>query len=185
VLVDVASTVVRLALRYVARDADWAECAPCPLGCGCLVVADRVVVGDRRTDVLVVRDDPASCQAAVAAVAEGDVAGVVLWSEPDDLRAVCDGIRQGLTVVPRRVIELGALAPRLSDRQRETLRLLAMGRSSQSIASALQQSESTAKRDIAELLQLFDAPNRTALVSAAASLGFVPALRTAGPTCSS
>jgi DNA-binding NarL/FixJ family response regulator len=71
------------------------------------------------------------------------------------------------------VLELGALAPRLTDRQRQTLRLLARGSSSTSIAGALRQSESTAKRDIAELLVLFDAPNRTALVSSAASLGFV------------
>jgi DNA-binding NarL/FixJ family response regulator len=64
-------------------------------------------------------------------------------------------------------------APRVSERQVETLQLLAAGRSSRAIAQALRSSESTAKRDISELLQLFDAANRTALVTAATSLGFI------------
>jgi DNA-binding NarL/FixJ family response regulator len=97
----------------------------------------------------------------------------VLWDEPEGVSAACEGLGEGLAVIPLRVLELGSRAPKLSDRQRETLRLLARGTSSTEIAGALHQSHSTAKRDIAELLHLFDAPNRAALISSAATLGYI------------
>jgi DNA-binding CsgD family transcriptional regulator len=173
VRVEVASTVVRLALLYVARDGGWGVCEH-EGRCGCRRVSDRLPVGPDCLDVAVANPEPASCQAAIEATLAGQVRAVVLASEPEDLTAACAGLAEGLTVIPTRVIELGSLAPKLTERQRATLRLLAKGASSTTIARALRQSESTAKRDIAELLQLFDVPNRAALVSSAAALGFVP-----------
>jgi len=171
--IDVSSTVVRLALLYVAHDSGWDECPDHDASCGCITVSDRVPAQPGRVDVLVVRDEPAACQDGVRAALDGRVGAIVLWNAPEDLRLACEGLEAGLTVIPRRVIDLGAMAPRLTQRQRETLKLLARGTSSHGIAGALRQSESTAKRDIAELLHVFDVPNRTALVSSAASLGFV------------
>jgi DNA-binding CsgD family transcriptional regulator len=173
VRIDVGSTVVRLALLYVAGEGGWTVCeheGPCR----CHRISDRLPAPPGCLDVAVVNPEPAPCQDAIEATLAGRVRAVVLASEPEGLTAACAGLADRLTVIPTQVIELGALAPRLSDRQRATLRLLAKGASSTSIAGALRQSESTAKRDIAELLQLFDAPNRAALVSSAAALGFVP-----------
>lgn len=173
VRVDVSSSVVRLALCYVARDAGLLLCQDITGACRCIVVHDRLPLGSGSIDVLVVQDSPAGCQEALAATLDGRVRSVVLWNEPDGLALACHGFGTGQAVIPNRVLELAACAPRMTDRQRETLRLLAQGRSSARIASILHQSESTAKRDIAELLELFDVPNRTALVAYAASLGFV------------
>lgn len=173
VRVEVASAVVRLALLYVAQDAGWREC-PHADPCGCLLVSDRWAASStRRVDVLVTPDEPAACQRAIDATLHGLVRAVVLWNEPAGLASACAALQADLTMIPTRVIELAGLAPRLTDRQSDTLRLLAAGRSSRSIAGTLHQSESTSKRDIAELLELFDAPNRTALVSTATELGFV------------
>ena len=77
-------------------------------------------------------------------------------------------------LVPERVVELATLAPALNRRQQETLRLVAQGRSNQAVAMAMRQSLSTVKRTLSELLDVFDVPNRAALLSAAAALGFVP-----------
>ena len=174
VRIEVASTVVRLALRFVVAERGWADCEHTG-ACGCRTVRDRIPSGGGVLDVLVVRDEPAACQDALNAAIGARVRSVVLWHEPEGLAAALDGLESDMTVIPTRVVELAALAPRLSERQRETLRLLAKGSSSTQVAAALCQSESTAKRDVAELLALFDVPNRTALVSSAAALGFVPA----------
>jgi DNA-binding CsgD family transcriptional regulator len=172
--IDIGSTVVRLALRFVVAERGWAECGH-EGRCGCVTVSDRLPAGAAPLDVLIVRDEPAACQDAIEAAVAARVRAVVLWNEPEGLAAACEGLGSRMAMIPHRVLELGALAPRLTQRQRDTLRLLAKGSSSTLIAGALCQSESTAKRDIADLLQVFDVPNRTALVSSAASLGFVPA----------
>jgi hypothetical protein len=64
---------------------------------------------------------------AVEAAVQARVRAVVLWDAPEDLNHACEGIDAGLTVIPRRVVGLGALAPRLTPRQREILRVLARG----------------------------------------------------------
>jgi DNA-binding CsgD family transcriptional regulator len=174
VSVDVCSVVVRLALIYVAESAGWTHRA----GPSSLAVSDRCPC-DRPIDVLVVRDEPAACQAATAAVMTGRARSVLLWNEPETLTATLDALCADAAVIPQRAIGLAQCAPQLSGRQKDTLRLLAMGRSSQSIANALSQSQSTTKRDIADLLSIFDAPNRTALVGRATQLGFIRSLGTA------
>lgn len=171
--IEVTSSVVRFALQYVADTAGWVPCTHAAVSCACITICDRVPTEVGGVDVLVTRDEPAACQAALEATVDARVRAIVLWNSPEDLRPACEGIDADLAVIPRRVIELGALAPRLTRRQMEVLRLLAKGNSSGGIAGALRQSESTAKRDIAELLHVFDVPNRAALVSTAASLGFV------------
>lgn len=176
VRVDISSTLVRLAVLYVAADTGPGVCEH-DGACHCVRVSDRLPRPGDLLDVLVVTADPAACQDAIDATLKGRVRSVILDATPEGLGAAYTGLAEGLTVIPTKVIELAGLAPKLSDRQRETLRLLARGVSSSAIAVALRQSESTSKRDIAVLLQLFDAPNRTALVSAAASLGFVASHR--------
>jgi DNA-binding NarL/FixJ family response regulator len=52
---------------------------------------------------------------------------------------------------------------------------VAAGRSNTDISAALHQSTSTTKRDIADLLAIFDAANRAGLTQTAARLGFLTA----------
>lgn len=170
VRLDVSSVVVRLALLHVAEEAGWYECSHAA-PCGCLTLTDRL--GTSATDVLVVQDRSAACQLALDAVLRGTAGGVVLWDEPESLLTVLEGVAHDSIVLSRRVVDLAASAPTLSDRQHRTLRLVAMGRSNHGIAATLGQSVSTVKREITDLLQLFDAPNRAALLTSAASLGFV------------
>ena len=169
--IGVSSVVVRLALLHVAQGVGWTPCAHLP-PCGCLRLTDRAS-DVPRDEVLVVRDAPAPCQDALDAVLHGRARSVVLWTDPEALVVVLAAVPHRTIVIPDRVVELAAAAPRLSPRQRDTLRLVALGLSNRLIAAAQHQSLSTTKRDIADLLGIFDAPNRTALMSSAASLGFV------------
>ena len=170
-VLEVSSVVVRLALLHVAEQAGWQRCGH-EDRCRCVVVTDRPPTGYAR-HVLVVRDVPADCQAGLDAVMEGRACSVVLWDEPETLATVFEALEHESVLVPRRVVELASSAPRLTPRQRSTLRLVSIGRSNDGIAAALHQSISTAKRDIAELFELFDAPNRAALICSASALGFV------------
>ncbi len=173
VQVEVGVVVVQLALLYVIESNGWERC-PHTTQCDCHVVADSEPRQHAPPiDVLVVRDAPAACQAGLECVVSGRASSLVLWDAPESLQLALEGLCQGNAVIPRRVIDLARAAPRLTRRQRDTLRLLALGRSSRVIAEALHQSESTTKRDISELLQLFDAPNRAAMISAASGLGFL------------
>jgi DNA-binding CsgD family transcriptional regulator len=171
VRVAVESTVVRFALLHVIDTSGWQLCAHTE-PCRCLTLADRASV-DRPSTVLVVRDAPGPCLESINDVMAGRALGVVLWNEPEALAAVFEAVRFQSTVIPSRAIELATNAPRLTIRQRDTLRLLGAGRSNRAIAMMTNQSISTTKRDIAGLLEIFDVPNRAALITAATALGFV------------
>lgn len=177
VRIDVRSVVVRLALRYVSEERGW---RPCGRGggaghraCGCLRISDHCSGDGQPVDVLVTRDTPSDCQDALDALLAGSTRSVVLWDEPDTLGAAIEALHHRSAVIPERVIRLALEAPRLNARQRKTLRLVAAGRSNVEISAALHQSSSTTKRDVAELLATFDAPNRACLTSMANRLGFL------------
>jgi len=172
--IDIVSVVVRLALRYVSEERGWNVCASGGDRCTCLRVSDRRH-GRSAVDVLVVRDTPSACQDALQAVLDGGARAVVLWDEPTALGAAIEALQHRATVIPERVIHLAQDAPRLSVRQLHTLRLVAAGRSNTDISAALHQSTSTTKRDIADLLAIFDAANRAGLTQTAARLGFLTA----------
>jgi DNA-binding NarL/FixJ family response regulator len=55
-----------------------------------------------------------------------------------------------------------------------TLQLVLRGCTNLAIARQVHQSEATTKRDVAELLRRFDAPNRMALAATAIRLGVHP-----------
>ena len=171
---DVVSTVTRLALSFVIDQAGWVRCGH-DRPCSCVTVTDQIDRGGRSADVIVTRTEPAACHDAIQAVVAGRARAVILNDEPESLTPTVVALAAGTMTIPQRALELSLAAPELSDRLRETLRLLAAGQSSRTIARALHESESTAKRDITELLSLFDVPNRTALISAATRLGFLEA----------
>lgn len=164
---------VRLALSYVSEERGWTVWPDGHGGCDCIQVSDQLRSHRQRVDVLVATDDPAACQEALDAVLAGRARSVVLWDEPGALGTTIDALRNGSAVVPERVISLALDAPRINERQRRTLRLVAAGRSNAEIAVTLCQSASTTKRDIAELLTTFDVTNRAALMATANRLGFL------------
>jgi DNA-binding NarL/FixJ family response regulator len=172
VRIEVHSVVVRLALRYVSEEHGWAICVG-QQPCRCLRVSDQCVPGGGPIDVLITRDRPSDCQLALDAILSGAARSVVLWDEPNALGPTVESLDLGSTVIPERVIRLAQDAPRLNDRLRRTLELVAAGRSNAEISVALHQSASTTKRDIAELLKRFDAGNRAALTTTANRLGFL------------
>lgn len=173
VSLDIASSTLRLALTHVAEESGWYRCTHTdPARCECVHLTDRLV-HDAPDQVVVVQDNPAECQAAVEAVIAGQARSVLLATEPETLDAVFAALDRDSILVPRRVAELAACAPRLNQRLRTTLKLVVAGRSNQAIARAQHQSISTTKRDITELFELFDVTNRAALTRAAGRLGFV------------
>jgi DNA-binding CsgD family transcriptional regulator len=173
VAVDVTETTLRLALSYVLDDDHgWARV---PAGePSDLVVADRVMLGDGSPplDVLVVLPLPALSQQAVHALAEGRVRAVLDASQPDQLPTTLRALDAGLSVLPTAVVEAANDVPVLNDRLGQTLHLVLSGASNRTIARALHESESTAKRDVGDLLRMFDARNRVGLVSTASRLGY-------------
>lgn len=173
VQIDVTSQVVRLALSYIAEDGGWMLCTNHHDQCRCVRVVDNVRRDPDGAQIVVVRDTPSDCQDALDAILAGAARAVVLWDEPEALRHAITVACNGSAFIPGRVIELAHDAPRISARQRRTLKLVAAGRSNGEIASALHQSLSTTKRDIAELMSLLDAANRAALTTTAARLGYV------------
>ena len=171
---DVASVVVRLALRYVAEERGWTTCDAHRSTCACLGVSDRPPpVSGMRLDVLITKDSPAACQGALDAVLGGVARAVVLWDEPESLGTAVEAIQFGSVVIPERVIDLALEAPRLTERQHRTVHLVAAGRSNPEIAASLHQSTSTTKRDLAELMSVFDVTNRASLMAVANRLGFL------------
>jgi DNA-binding NarL/FixJ family response regulator len=169
---DVSAVVVRLALRQVAEAGGWTSLPASEIEP--FRVSDRLPGSDdNAVDVFVADDRPAACQDAIELVLTGRARSLILGSDPEALDLTLEALERGSTLIPRRVIDLALAAPMLTERHRHILRQLASGRSSRGIGVTLNQSESTVKRDIAELLQLFGADNRTALVNAAAEMGFI------------
>lgn len=62
----------------------------------------------------------------------------------------------------------------LTDREREVLTLLAVGKTDREIAKALGIAESTAKNHVGNILDKLDVPNRAAAVAAAYELNLIP-----------
>jgi DNA-binding CsgD family transcriptional regulator len=175
VALSVRETTLRLALSFVIEDAGWSRAeVPCP---GCLVVADRIggASDDRPLDVLVVAPTPATSRAAMAAFSEGRTRAILDATRPDELPRTLGLVAQHLCVVPAEILDAAHRAPALSSRLDDTLHLLLRGQPNRLIARSVHQSEATTKRDVAELLRLFDAPNRTALVATATRLGYASA----------
>jgi DNA-binding NarL/FixJ family response regulator len=168
---DVNDTTLRLALSFVAEDAGWrrgGEDEPH------LTVSDRLQNACRQhpVDVLVVRAEPAACQAAVHAVAEGRARAVVAADDPERLPAALDAAAAGFVLMAQSIVAIANLAPVLGERLVATLRLVASGLSNPAIARRLHESESTAKRDVAELVRLLDVSSRAEVSEAANRLGF-------------
>lgn len=86
--------------------------------------------------------------------------------------SVSPSLLRGLLAVHHRA-EKTQRAPRLSDREREVLSLLATGASNQQIATALGISIHGAKRHVANLLAKLNCANRAAAVSAAIRAGLI------------
>lgn len=171
---DVCDTTMRLALSFAVEEAGWRRTPT--LQAGAVHVADRLPdrPGAPPLDVLVIHPSPAASRRAIDAFARGAVHSVLVAAEPRSLPPALHLARLGLAVVPVAVVEAARAFPALPPRLERTLELVLRGRSNRSIAAALHESDGTAKRDVAELLRRFDAPNRMALAATAIRLGVHP-----------
>ncbi len=174
VFVDLHDTTQRLAMVFVLNEAGWPQAETA--GNGAVRVADRVVADPAAPplDVLVTVALPAPSRRAVEAFSAGHVRSVVDAGDPEGLPVALELLRQGVSVVPTRIVEAAHRVPALRPRLERTLDLVLRGHSNRLIARAVQESEATAKRDVAELLRLFDAPNRLSLAATAMRLGYQP-----------
>ena len=170
VQIDVSNVTVRLALCFVAEDAGYVRGSSSEA----ITVSDSLPMGEAAVpvDVLVIDARPVACQRAIGAVSQGTARAVICTDEPGRLPAALRAVNDELSVVPQRVIECANRAPTLSPRLLRTLQLVAGGASNQAIARATHESVSTVKRNVAHLLELFDAPNRLTLTATAIRLGY-------------
>ena len=170
---DVADPTLRMALAFAADRAGWEEAASAP---GVVTVADKVRPGAATPplDVLVISASPAAARRAIDAFTDGSARGVLRATDPNGLPLALELARRGLGVVPSAVVEAARGFPSLDERLERTLELVLQGWSNPRIARAVHHSEATTKRDVAELLRRFDAPNRVALAATALRLGVHP-----------
>lgn len=168
---DLRDTATRYALSFAVDQAGWSRTSE-PRSATALV-ADHLV--DRpdvpALDVLVLRPTPVACRRGVDAFTRGLARSVVSAADPTALPQALEAGRRGLNVVSRTVVQAAHGYPSLTPRLERTLLLVVRGRANREISRDLGQSDATTKRDIAELLARFDAPNRVALAATAWRLG--------------
>jgi hypothetical protein len=171
---EVADTTLRYALSFACDQAGWSR-APEP-GPGVPRVADRVpaAAGPGALDVLVVAPTPLACRRALDAFAGGHVRALVSAAEPASLPCALELRRSGLSSLPSALVDEALRFPPLRPRLERTLQLVVRGATVAAMSRALHQSQSSTKRDIGELLRLFDAPSRLALATTALRLGVPP-----------
>jgi len=169
--VDVDDVTLRLALTYVLERAGCHR-AKDAASARAVVTSHERPLGRDVLHVLVVQPTPAECRLAVEAVVDGRVHAVVCRDEPDQVPDAVLAADKGWTPIPARVLATARHGPRLNGRLIEVLRLVVAGRTNHQIAVRLNQSQSTIKRDIAELLRQFDVTSRLRLVSEAVALGY-------------
>jgi DNA-binding NarL/FixJ family response regulator len=168
--IEVSNVTVRLALCFVAEDAGFVRGS----STGAITVSDTMpsAHAPAPVDVLVIAARPLACQRALSALSQGTARAVICNDEPHRLPAARRAVNDELSVVPHRVIHCANRAPILSARLLRTLQLIAKGASNQNIARVTYDSLSTVKRNVTQLLEAFDAPNRMALTSTAIRLGY-------------
>lgn len=119
-------------------------------------IADYLVTDDPSAAgpnvIYVVGDEPLDCRAAVDALLQRRVAAVVSRNDPQQARAVVRAVQEGLVVLPIRVLDAAGRAPELSPRQQQILPLIRAGLSNTQIASKVNASLATVKRDVSALL---------------------------------
>lgn len=171
---DVADTTLRYALAYACDEAGWSRALDPRPDAG--LVGDRVPPssGEALLDVLVVQPTPLACRRGLDAFSAGTVRALVSAAEPEALPRALELRRSGVSVVPSTLVDAALRFPRLRPRLERTLQLVVRGCTVAAISRALHQSQSSTKRDIGELLQLFDAPSRLALAATAVRLGMPP-----------
>lgn len=136
-----------------------------------LVVADSPDAGVEAPVILLLEGTATMAARALASVSEGAATGALLASNPAAIVPALDSVTAGLCVVDARVVDLARQFPKLSSRQISVLRGVRAGFSNAEIAATTHVSEATVKREIQELLETLDAPNRVRLAVVAHDLG--------------
>ena len=168
---DLRDTTTRYALSFAVEQAGWTRTTDAE-GATARVADHLVERPDAPAlDVLVLAPTPVASRRGVDAFTRGAVRAVVSAIDPCALPEALDASRRGLGVVSHSVLIAASAYPSLTPRLERTLLLVVRGRTNREISREIGQSDATSKRDIAELLRRFDAPNRVALAATAWRLG--------------
>ena len=173
---QVSGTTLRHALSFVGASGGLLERAT--------VTEQTVVVCDslraatspdtHRRRVLVVEPTPLAAQRSLRAITTGRAMAVFFADEPDDLLASVHAVAADRATVPRRVIDLAAAMPELTERQLAVLVGIASGRRNHEIARSLHLSAASVKRELAELFRSLGAQNRIEASVVCLQLGIRP-----------
>jgi DNA-binding NarL/FixJ family response regulator len=174
---DLRDLATRFALSFAVDQAGWTRVGD-RTGAHARV-ADRLapLPDEPALDVLVLAPTPANSRRGIDAFTSGLVRSVVASTDPQALPDALEAGRKGRNLVSGSVLQAAQGFPSLTPRLERTLLLLVRGRANRDIARELGQSEATTKRDVADLLRRFDAPNRVALAATAWRLGLSPDAR--------
>jgi DNA-binding NarL/FixJ family response regulator len=126
--------------------------------------------------VIVVRLTPGHAAISLQLFNRGMADSVVGENALHDLPQVLERTASGWRIVTQDVVMTAAEAPLLSERQVSILALLLRGNSDGAISRILNVSVATTKRELATMRAELELPNRVALASYAAQLGYGAAL---------
>ena len=174
VFVDIRATTLRLAMAFAVEEAGWTLTLRATEGAA--RVSDRVPSGSPEPplDVLVVPPTSSASRRAGRCVRGGHGPGRRADDHATRPAHALGLVGRGFSVLPTAMVDAALGWPALRPRLEHTLHLVLRGCTNRHIAAATHQSEATVKRDVAELLRLFDAPNRLALAATATRLGYEP-----------
>jgi DNA-binding CsgD family transcriptional regulator len=165
---DLCDPLYRDALRYHLRAAGFTEVFA--EGDANAVVTDRQSGGDLLSTILVVEPTPAAARLALSRLASGLAMSLLPGDDPEAVIVTLEHMPSGV-LIHERVLALAAAMPEMSTRQLALLENLISGCTLNVIASFLDVSPATVKRELRELGDRLHAGSRTELVARAAALG--------------
>ncbi len=177
VCVAVGNSMVAAALTVTAQRQGWLT-RPSPEA-GSVLITDRVPTSptDRaRVDavVLVIEPTPFGARRAVDAMAALEVTAVVGADQPDELDAALACLADERGSVPRRILDLAARMPEVTERQAALLGAVLAGQTTSQMARGLTLSPASVKRELSCLSGTLEVSSRAALFARALELGVRP-----------
>lgn len=173
--VAVSNSMVAAAIRATLSSCGWSVSARAD---ATLHVTDEPSARTARDDpgggqVIVCDPTPYSARGGLDALTNLNAVGLVIADEPSDLTAVLVAVRAERVSLPRRLLDLAALMPHLTDRQVRILSAIAAGQTNPELCRGLHLAPTSVKREIAVLYEALRVATRPAIAARAFDLGIV------------
>lgn len=148
-------------------------------GAGSVLITDRIpsTPYQRGADavVLVIEPTPFGARQAVDALGALRITSVVAADRPEDLEAALECLVSDRASLPRRVLELAAQMPDVSERQVGLLGAVLAGQTTSQMARGLHLSPASVKRELSTVSSVLGVGSRPTLFARALELGVRPA----------